>query len=260
MQGLAKQASFMVRYAMLRARIAALRDEPVVVASTHRTASTAVYRSLRVAIGSRAFKCHRLHEPLMSWSHPVPRLSTDSILRNRMTGDWAVLHGITQPRRPARFVMMVRDPIAVAASMAAFEPPGDGAAWPLIPPYANAMTDWFDADVRPALGWSPWGARFDTERKAMVVQHAPWTILVLRADLDDDAKARELSAFVGSPVRMVRVNSAEQRGAGASHDKVRDRISRLPDEIDRVHGSRLCSHFFTPAEIAAQRSRWLGAT
>ena len=29
MQGLAKQASFMVRYAMLRARIAALRDEPV---------------------------------------------------------------------------------------------------------------------------------------------------------------------------------------------------------------------------------------
>ncbi|MDI9410229.1 MAG: putative capsular polysaccharide synthesis family protein [Bacteroidia bacterium] len=257
MRDAAKQVTFFIRYAMLRARLAALREEPVVVASTHRTASTAVYRSLRVAIGSRVFKCHRLHEPLMSWKRPDPSVSADGMLRNRMTGDWAVLHGITQPRRPARLVMMVRDPVAVAASMAAFEPVQNGAAWPLVQPFSNAMTDWFDADVLPALGWSPWNEPFDTERKAMLVDQSPWRILVLRADLDDGSKERELSRFVGATVRMVRVNSAEQRGAGSSHAKVLARLSQLPDEIDRVHRSKLCAHFFSPAELAAQRARWL---
>ena len=258
MHGPLKQASFLARYAMLRARLAALRHEPVIVASTHRTASTAVYRALRLALGGRVFKCHRLHQPLMSWNRPNPRLSPDGILRDRMTGDWAVLHGITRPGRPARFVMMVRDPVAVAASMAAFEPTQDDPTWPLVQPYSNAMTDWFDADVLPALGWGPWDARFDTHRKAMIVHHSPWSILVLRADLDDGSKERELSAFVNADVRMVRVNSAEQRGAGSFHAAVRERIRHLPEEIDRIHRSRLCSHFFTPAELSAQRSRWLG--
>jgi hypothetical protein len=180
------------------------------------------------------------------------------MLRNRMTGDWAVLHGVTLPRRPARFVMMVRDPVAVAASMAAFEPVGPGPAWPLVHPHSNAMTDWFDADVTPALGWSPWNDRFDTDRKAMLVHHAPWRILVMRADLDDAAKERELSAFVEVPVRMVRINSAEQRGAGPSHAKVIQLIRSLPDDVDRIHRTRLCSHFFTPTELASHRSRWLG--
>ena len=258
MHGPIKQASFFLKYAMLRARLAAVRGEPVVVASTHRTASTAVYRSLRMAIGSRVFKCHRLHEPLMSWNTPNPLLTAEGILRSRMSGDWAVLHGITQPRRPARFVFMVRDPIAVAASMAALGRPEEGQAWPMVPPYSKSMTDWFDADVLPALGWSPWNVPFDASRKAMLIDHEPWRFLVLRADLDDDSKERELSAFVGATVRMVRINSSEQRGRSARHARARDRIRSLPDEIDRIHRSRLCSHFFTPDELAAQRSRWLG--
>jgi len=258
MHGPIKQASFFLKYAMLRARLAAVRGEPVVVASTHRTASTAVYRSLRMAIGSRVFKCHRLHEPLMSWNRPDPLLTAEGFLRSRTSGDWAVLHGITQPRRPARLVMMVRDPVAVAASMAAFEPVQNGASWPLVPPFSNAMTDWFDTDVLPSLGWSPWNEPFDTERKAMLVDQPPWRILVLRADLDDDSKGRELSRFVGATVQMVRVNSAEQRGVGSSHAKALARLSQLPDEIDRIHRSKFCSHFFTPGELAAQRSRWLG--
>ncbi|MBM4224994.1 MAG: hypothetical protein FJ167_09430 [Gammaproteobacteria bacterium] len=259
MHGPIKQTSLFLKYAMLRARLAVVRGEPVVVASTHRTASTAVYRSLRMAIGSRVFKCHRLHEPLMSWNEPNPKVTPPGgVLRSGMPGDWAVLHAITRPKRPARFVFMVRDPIAVAASMAALKPAEGGTAWPMVPPYSNAMTDWFDADVLPALGWSPWNIPFDASRKAMLIDHEPWRILVLRADLDDRSKERELSAFVGATVRMVRINSAEQRGAGVSHAKACDRIRSLPDEIDRIHRSRLCSHFFTPAELAAQRSRWLG--
>ncbi len=258
MHGPLKQASFLARYAMLRARLAALRSEPIIVASTHRTASTAVYRALRLALGRRVFKCHRLHQPLMSWNRPDPQVTPDGMLRNRMTGDWAGLRGVTLPRRPARFVMMVRDPVAVAASMAAFEPVGPDPAWPLVHPHSSAMTEWFDADVAPALGWSPWNDRFDANRKAMLVHHAPWRILVMRADLDDAAKERELSAFVEAPVRMVRINSAEQRGAGPSHAKVIEKIRHRPDEVDRILGSRLCTHFFSRNELKALRGRWLG--
>ena len=257
-----KQASFLARYAILRARIAAVRGEPIVVASTHRTASTAVYRALRDAAGARVVKCHRLHEPLMSWRRPDPPIAANGLLRNRMTGDWAVLHGITQPRRPARFVMLVRDPIAVAASMAAFDPPPVGAVgcWPLVDPHARAMKDWFDGDVTPALGWAPWDQPFDTDRKAATWVHGPWTILVMRADLDDDAKARELTEFICRPVTMVRINSAEQRGAGREHALVRERIRALGDDVDLIHRSRFCRHFFTLAELAQQRARWVGST
>ncbi len=264
--GCLKQCTFGVRYGILRARMAISRTPPVVVACTHRTSSTAVYRSLRLAGGRCVVKCHRLCPALMSFAAPDPAVGIGGLLRNRMTGDFAVLHAITTPRQRADFVIMVRDPVAVAASMAAFpvarewctSSAGLDASFPLCAPMSCGMTEWFDHDVTPALGWSPWGQPFDHARKALVAQHGPWRFLVMRADLDDAGKERELTDFVGTAIQLRRLNSADERGHAATHTEVKLRIRALAPQVDALYDTRFARHFFAADELAVMRKRWLG--
>lgn len=258
-----KHTSLAAKYLLLRARLATLRLPPIIVASTHRSGSTALYRSLRNCLGNRVFKCHRLNPALMTMLETKAPMGNHGLMLSRMPGDWAIHQAIVAARRPALFVMMVRDPIAVAASMAALErEPAvrERPHWPLCPPFSTGMTAWFEGDVGPALDWHPWSTPFDHARRASTVMHDPWRILLLRADLDDRAKERELAAFVGSPVTVVRTNSAQELGKRSDLERVTEAIRAQPEGVDAMLGSMFTRHFFSEEERASLRARWAEGT
>ncbi len=255
----------------LRVRLApAITGQPpVVVACTHRTASSATYSALRLALGFSVVKCHRLNPALM-----VPTRHLDGaligrggLLCNHMHGDRVVHGSIVKPRREARFIMMVRDPVAVLASMAGLAAtharrwgphPDTVPHWPACDPYVGAMTEWFEHDVKPALGWTLLDHPFDAERGAGTFEHGPWKILVLRADLADSRKSQELSQFLGvSGIDVRPLNSAAERGQSAGVERARSAIRQQPAVVDTAYAhpfSRLC---FTPTQLIAMRERWL---
>lgn len=216
-------------------------------------------------------KCHRLNRELMT-RRPVRGVVSDGhgLLINRMHGDFAVHESIVVPRHPASFVMLVRDPVAVMVSLAglarsAAPPwgprPEETPSWPACAPFDAAMTDWFDGDVRPALGWSALNHPFDVNRGAGVYEHGPWRIIVLRSDLADDRKGEELSRFLGREgITLHRTNSAEQRGQSKGLDEARAALATMPEAIDRIYAHRFSRHFFSEGELARLRERWLANT
>lgn len=256
-----------------RLRLAARRTAdalPVVVACTHRTSSSSTYEALRRSLGLRVVKCHRLNPELMSW-HRARGIVAGShgLLMNRMHGDFAVHRSIVAAKRPARFVMVVRDPIAVMVSLAGLArsapvpwgpSPEAAPIWPACAPFDVAMTEWFDGDVRPALGWSALDQPFDPVRGAGAYGHGPWKILVLRADLPDERKGEELSAFLGCRgITLRRINSAAERGQSSGVMQATHAIARMPGAIDRIYAHPFSRHFFAAAEIEHLRERWLSA-
>lgn len=253
---------------LLATRVSAA-GPPIIVASTHRTASSSTYEALRAACGTRVIKCHRLNRELMTRT-PVRGVVSGAhgLLANRMHGDFAVHESIVVPRRPARFVMLVRDPVAVMVSLAGLArsaappwgpQPEENPAWPACTPYDAAMINWFDGDVQPALGWSALDHPFDVDRGAGTYEHGPWSIIVLRSDLADDRKGKELSQFLGHEGITLRVtNSAEHRGQSKGLAEARAALATMPDAIDRLYSHRCSRHFFSGAELARLRQRWLG--
>ncbi len=243
---------------------------PVVVACTHRTASSATYSAVRRALGYTVVKCHRLNPALM-----VPTRHLDGavigrggMLCNHMHGDQVVHGSIVKPRREARFIMMVRDPVAVMASMAGLAAtgarrwgpdPDTTPHWPACDPFMGAMTGWFEHDVKPALGWSLLDHPFDAERGAGTFQHGQWEILVLRADLADSEKSHELSQFLGVPGIDVRpLNSAAERGQSLGVERARAAIRKHPAVVDVAYAHPFSQLCFTPTQLSAMRGRWLG--
>ena len=291
------QAKLQVTLARFRAQMA-LGRAPVVTYATYRTSSTAVHRALRRALGGRTIKAHALAPAHLTsgLSAAQQRIAGSGVPLNRHVGDWVVNRLIVQPRRPAKFIILVRDPVAVAASSFAV---GDDWRDPSLAPFSfdrvdsadraertdrsdhaaapstdalaalervfydgrfpwQIMARWFDEDVLPALGWDVYAQPFDRAAGVLRTQHGPWEILLLRADLADERKSAAIAQFTGLPVLDLRQeNSARERGHSARAAAVRQAIARRPQAVAQLLDSRFTRHFWTDAEVAAMRAKWI---
>ncbi|MFO0782223.1 MAG: putative capsular polysaccharide synthesis family protein [Phycisphaerales bacterium] len=282
------QAKLQVTLARFRAQMA-LGRAPVVTYATYRTSSTAVHRALRRSLGGRTIKAHALAPAHLTsgLSAAQQRIAGSGVPLNRHVGDWVVHQLIVQPRKPAKFIILVRDPVAVAASSFAV-----GEDWndPSLAPFSFGSVDhrdhaaapspdalaalekvfydgrfpwqimarWFDEDVLPALGWDVYAQPFDRAAGILRTQHGPWEILVLRADLPDERKSEAIAQFTGLPALDLRKeNSARERGHSARAAAVRQAIARRPHAVAQLLDSRFTRHFWTAEQIAAMRAQWL---
>ncbi len=117
--------------------------------------------------------------------------------------------------------------------------------------------DWFDTELRAALGVDVYAQPFPHEAGYAVLRQGAVELLVLKLETDDAVKERALAEFLGVPgVSIPRANVSAERDDAAAHAGLREHL-RLPDDVlARFLDARYTRHFHTPEEIEAMRARW----
>ncbi|MBA4105351.1 MAG: hypothetical protein C0485_06300 [Pirellula sp.] len=264
----------LARYVRLNARLYLKGEAPVVVYSKERTGSVALYKSL-VAAGVPAIATHYL-DPA-------------KIAEGKLSGSarWASKH-VVQPRRRAKFITLVRNPIdnllsTFARNEFVDKPRARGlsaeAALAVSPEeldnrfnrqyldggeYRREL-DWFEAEFQVALGIDPFAHPFDASLGYGRIADGPFEVLVLRTELSDDVKAAAVADFLGLADFAMSHGPITVSGApGATGDSAKyqehyrqlKRHAVIPQHHwDVIAGSKVARHFIDERELAESRAK-----
>jgi hypothetical protein len=245
-----------VQFALARAR----GELPVVTYATWRTASTSVHHAIRASCRIAAVKAHALDRHNIGGG-PTSVFSAFSRARTHV-GDWAVHRHVLAARRRADWVVMVRDPLAMALSAAALEFRATSAGLPspsrldeLLGSAPIGRLDWWlEHDMRPSLGWSVLDIPFDRDRGWTETEFALGRVLVMRADVPDPAKGEVLSRFLGTAVRVARKNDAQSGGRGGVLGALIQRLEAHPSLRAASLAQRSARHFWHEDQLLRLRA------
>ena len=120
----------------------------------------------------------------------------------------------------------------------------------------KAALRFFESEVEPTLGVDVYRHPFDPAIGWTVVEGPTSRILVLRYE-DLATAPAALGAFLGSdPVPIPRRNETSAKPLGPAYAELRSDLALPVHALDRIYGSALCRHFYSPEEILAFRARW----
>ena len=119
---------------------------------------------------------------------------------------------------------------------------------------------WFDTEVRALYGIDVFAQPFDPRRGYAVYRSDTADVLLLRLESLNEAAPAAVRDFLGlSAFELVESNTAEDKSYAGLYKAFRRQL-RLPAAyLDRVYGSRMARHFYSPDELAAFRRKWSAA-
>ena len=258
--------SFATRLEAKRVQFACARMRgrlPVVTYATWRTASTSVHHAIRASPRPAAVKAHSLH---LASTGGGPRSVLTAVSRaGAHVGDWAVHRYVLAGSRRADWVVLVRDPLAMAMSIAAMDVHRAAAARDSASSMDEAIARapvggldrWLEHDMRPALGWCALDEPFDRERGWTETECPHGRVLVMRADVPDERKGEALSRFLGTRVHVTPKNDARSGGRGGALAAIAARLAAHPEVIAASLAQRASRHFWREEQLVGLRSRWL---
>lgn len=260
--------SFATRLGAKRVQLACARIRghlPVVTYATWRTASTSVHHAVRASSRHASVKAHSLHRANIAGAGMS--VLTAVSRPNTHVGDWAVHRFVLAAGRRADWVVLVRDPLAMAMSMAAMDihrSPASGDAAQrvddaIVRAPVGGLDWWLEHDMRPALGWCALDEPFDRERGWTETESRHGRMLVMRADVPDERKGEVLSRFLGTRVRVTPKNDARSGGRGGALAAIAARLVAHPEVIAASLAQGSARHFWNVDQLLALRSRWLPA-
>jgi len=262
------------RYLSLSARLYLKGEAPVIVYSKERTGSVALYNSL-VAAGVPAIATHYL-DPA-------------KIGEGKLSGSaqWASKH-VVQPRRRAKFITLVRNPVdnllsTFARSEFVDKPRSRGlspeAALDVTPSELDTRfrrylddgeplreLDWFDSEFRVALRIDVFAHPFDATLGFDRIASGPFDVLILRTELNDRDKAAAVARFLELPQFAMAhgpVTVSNAPGVAGEQADYREQYRDLKRRAviprphwDAIAGSKVASHFIAAGELAQSRERF----
>jgi len=261
------------RYLSLSTRLYLKGEAPVIVYSKERTGSVALHDSL-VAAGVPAIATHYLD----------PAKLVDGKLSG--SARWASKH-VVQPRRRAKFITLVRNPVdnllsTFARSEFVDKPRDQGlsldAALDVTPDELDALfrrylddgklrreLEWFDSEFRVALGIDVFAHPFDATLGFDRITSGPFDVLILRTELSDDDKAAAVARFLELPQFAMAhgpVTVSDAPGVAGEQADYREQYRELKRRAviprphwDAIASSKVARHFITDGELARSRER-----
>lgn len=228
-------------------------DAVVAVHTMGKVGSTSVVRALRAA-GVDALHTH--HLGLAGLQRQALRGRTLRRIENSRTLIGHILDG-----RPVKLITLVRDPIARNVSTylaslrnAAKRDPSILAADPGALAEAFAAFDqlrepvtWWHEHLQDPLDVDVFSTPFDPAAGTVEITRPHLALLVMRTDIDDDAKARAVERFIG--VDGVSVGLANSTTTGEHTewlDSVRRRIAHEPELERWLRTAPEVTHWFGP--------------
>ena len=250
------------------------RGTPIVVYSAPKTASTAVAAALDRTPDIETVKVHFL-QPTHFWAGPLQRkVAPNGLLRHRAIEQRASRQLLLESDRPLRIVSVVRDPIAFNLSnytyfgraywMRTF---WRSAPWlgtdRLIEHFLASFPHespslWWREEFARTTGIDPIAEGFDAERGWQRYRRGRFDCLVLRADISDEAKLAALREWTGLEVPAVeRENLNDSQSAPGVYERMKSAIGAHAEYIERMLALPATTAFFTDAQRAMLRARWV---
>lgn len=176
-----------------------------------------------------------------------------------------------QGKRKAKFISLVRDPIAANLSMF-FQLFEEYAGTPYLPGrfstreiidiflekynHSRPLT-WFDAEMKTSLEIDVYKWPFPKDRGYLSVSKGDIDLLLLQSELEDSAKEVAISEFVGlEGFRMIQSNLGREKNYGDEYRLMKTRI-RFPNPLlDEIYGSKYARHFYTEDALEKFRAQW----
>lgn len=254
-------------------------DKPVIVYQMGKVGSSSVYEAL-VTAGLTTFQVHRMnpaHIRMLQGRSPAFRLRHEAV-GEALYSEWI------QKLRPARFITLVRDPIARNISgffhnyyMRQLRPrdalgmPGFQRDRGLFDPEAllrrfldeyphGTPLRWFDREVNDVLGIDVYRHRFDSSLGWLAIRHPKWPILILRSDMPDSEKCPVIADYLGlERFDMRTMNVGASRLYADAYNRFIDQIALPVPYVRRMLSSKYARHFFSDSERSRLTEKWTKA-
>ena len=247
--------------------------EIVLLHQMGKVGSSSVRDTLRSMDGVCVFQTHWCNE--RNLAHRAGVVHEDRRISNRY-GDrdhfGAMLHHrIIEPGLATKVITMVRDPIARNVS-SYFQHLDE--IWGVRRAHEQIDLDellrgfyevfehdeplsWFDTEIHDLFNIDVYASTFDSERRWSLLEAAPWSVLVMRADLPDAGKQQAMNELLGRTVPVLsRSNVGEDKGYASVYTAFKERLELPVTYLDRFYDAPCTRHFFTDEEIDGLRRRW----
>ncbi|HYE14103.1 MAG TPA: putative capsular polysaccharide synthesis family protein [Pyrinomonadaceae bacterium] len=250
---------------------------PVLVYATPKVASTAVTHALMPVVGQAVFHVHMIAPENIRALREAMRRRGLTRARHDMNGLEDLAHALREelikPRRRARVVSLVREPVARNISFyfqtldVLWKTERAHERFPverLLAEFHDRFVhergiDWFDDEFKRVLGVDVYERPFPRELGYQRIDSGPYEILLMRHDLDDRLKEKCLEELVGvSGVRLTPRNVGAEKVYREAYGEFLARVRLPEDYVERLLGSKYARHFFTTEELERARDRWLG--
>ncbi len=120
--------------------------------------------------------------------------------------------------------------------------------------------DWFTQELQGVLGFDVLAHPYPRERDYAVLRQPGLEVLVIKLEHLTRCAEPALREFLGLPeVPLHNTNEATGRSYYAAYQAFQNAVKIPADLLDETYGSPYVRHFYSDAEIAGFRSRWLAS-
>lgn len=116
---------------------------------------------------------------------------------------------------------------------------------------------WFDLELKPVFGVDVFARPFPVAQGYEIYSGPNSRLLLVRLEDLDRVAGRAFAEFLGVDVsNVVQRNEASDKVYADVYRRFTKLLKMPRPYLDRMYSSRYSRHFYTPAELAAFRSRW----
>lgn len=178
---------------------------------------------------------------------------------------------IIQTKHPIKIITLVRDPISknISSFFQDFEK-NTGSTYAEDAFEIEALTRlfietydhesplvWFDQNIKKHLGIDIYETPFDIEERAQSFSIDDIDLLVLRCDLDNESKARQVSEFLGlEGFSICNKNVSAQKSYATTYKAFKQNIHLPKSYLVRMIDSKYFQHFYNAAERDEIVAKW----
>jgi hypothetical protein len=118
---------------------------------------------------------------------------------------------------------------------------------------------WLDFEFKTIFGIDIYKKPFPVYQGYTVITRGRTHLLILRCELDDQAKAQAISNFLGiKELEIKRSNIASEKEYAQQYADFKQQINVPPALLDEMYNSKYARHFYSIEERNQFRARWSG--
>jgi hypothetical protein len=235
-----------------------------------KVASSSVYLSLKSIAGIDAYHVHRLSPS------NIEAVRQEHLRRGASPPDerngLRIYNDVIKPRKtPTKIISLVREPIsrnisAFFENLQSFEHASNAVVDSidvLIQDFLGRYNHrvpltWFDDEIRATTGINVYDYGFPHDRGFMILEVAPFSLLVMRHDLNDRRKEEILAEFLElDSFSLQRFNEADDKEYAVAYRDFVKSIKVPAEYADRMLNSTYARHFYNEDELISIRNKWV---
>lgn len=246
-----------------------LNQKPVLIYSMGKVGSLSLYHSIQAQTNIPAFHVHSLKQERIDWEYQACRAKgwwPDSRNPGALIYEKKI-----QNKQPVSVITTIREPIErnVSAFFEVFRYynkteavnyKGDTsflqAQFLNLVPHDYPLT-WLEDELKMMLNIDVYANSFDVQKKYQKYQHKDLDLLLIRVDLSDFEKERELNEFLGvSKLKLVRHNVGSEKEYANLYQEFKTNLDLPESYVERMLESKYCSHFYSLEERQRLFEKW----